>query len=140
MVANPRETRSQTRDSQAGTVAMPSTQRVDDASGPSLRKNTRTTTLEDLIGAEGRAEELPSNEGSDDELEQSLGVLRKRRDTLKARASKRKLLEEIAQYEEEERLRADVGPRDIQEDSEEEFVEFPTLGCPTKQARRRSTS
>ena len=85
-----------------GPASIPPTEQPQNPPISSLEKNSKSTTLDELVMQEGQVEELPDNEDSNEELEQSVNELQRRRDTLKARVVKRKLIDKIAQLEEAE--------------------------------------
>ena len=93
---------SQTSKSLVRPASIPSIEQPQNPPISSLEKNSKSTTLDELVMQEGQVKELLDNEDSNEELKQSINKLQRRRDALKARVAKRKLINKIAQLEEAE--------------------------------------
>ena len=87
---------SQTSELLVGPASIPPIEQPQNPSISSLEKNSKSTTLDELVMQEGQVEELLDNEDSNEELKQSVNELQRRRDALKARVAKRKLIDKIA--------------------------------------------
>src|SRR5271167_3744108 len=101
-VAHLRGMQSQTSESLVGPASIPPTEQPQNPPIPSLEKNSKSTTLDELVMQEGQVEELLDNEDSNEELKQSIDELQRKRDALKAGVVKRKVINKIAQIKEAE--------------------------------------